>query len=67
MTKQSSGCHAFIGRFERFEIMKTRLSGENYLWHAVLTPMLNVGLLTPQQVIEAALKHANENEIPLNS
>ena len=33
------------------------VKGENSLWHGVLTPMLNIGLLTPDQVVKAALKH----------
>ncbi len=41
--------------------------GENTLWHSVLTPLLNIGLLTPKQVIDAALKHADKHKIPLNS
>ncbi|MEM9844884.1 MAG: cryptochrome/photolyase family protein, partial [Pseudomonadota bacterium] len=41
--------------------------GENWLWHSVLTPMLNTGLLTPGQVIEAALAHAARHDVPLNS
>jgi deoxyribodipyrimidine photolyase-related protein len=40
---------------------------ETYLFHSVLTPMLNSGLLTPSQVIEKALKIAGENKIPVNS
>jgi deoxyribodipyrimidine photolyase-related protein len=36
-----------------------------YVFHGVLTPMLNIGLLTPQQVIDAVLVKANE--VPLNS
>ena len=43
------------------------LSGENWLWHSVLTPVLNVGLITPKQVIEAAKKKAKENDVPINS
>ncbi|MDG2054872.1 MAG: cryptochrome/photolyase family protein [Phycisphaerales bacterium] len=43
------------------------VKGENTLWHGVLTPMLNIGLLTPKSVLEAVLKHAERNEIPLNS
>ncbi len=35
--------------------------------HSVLTPMLNIGLLTPQGIIDAALVYADKNEIPLNS
>ena len=41
--------------------------GENWLWHGVLTPMLNIGLLTPGQVLEATLRHAGRHEIPINS
>ncbi len=35
------------------------------LFHSVLTPLLNVGLLTPHDVIEAAL--ARRQSVPLNS
>jgi len=38
-----------------------------YLFHSVLTPMLNSGLLTPKQVVDKALKYAKENKVPLNS
>ncbi len=37
------------------------------LHHSVLTPMLNSGLLTPQQVLDATLQHAVTANIPLNS
>ena len=42
-------------------------AGENWLWHSILTPMLNTGLLTPQQVLDRVLEAARENDIPLNS
>ncbi len=35
------------------------------LFHSVLTPMLNVGLLSPRQVVDAAL--ARSEHVPLNS
>ncbi|MBL9092975.1 MAG: cryptochrome/photolyase family protein [Planctomycetaceae bacterium] len=38
---------------------------EATLFHSVLTPMLNVGLLTPRQVLDAALARADE--VPLNA
>jgi deoxyribodipyrimidine photolyase-related protein len=38
-----------------------------HLHHSVLTPMLNVGLLTPGYIIERAIAHANQHNIPLNS
>lgn len=40
---------------------------ENWLYHSVLTPMLNIGLLTPKQVINAVLNYAEKNEIPIAS
>ncbi len=43
------------------------LKGENWLWHGVLTPMLNVGLLTPRQILDATLDHAGRMEIPMNA
>ncbi len=35
------------------------------LFHSVLTPLLNTGLLSPRQVVEAALRQADR--VPLNS
>jgi deoxyribodipyrimidine photolyase-related protein len=37
------------------------------LFHSVLTPMLNTGLLTPREVLDAALEHARAQRLPLNS
>jgi deoxyribodipyrimidine photolyase-related protein len=37
-----------------------------FLYHSVLTPFLNTGLLTPQECLDAALKK-NNKAIPLNS
>lgn len=36
------------------------------LHHSVLTPMLNIGLLTPQEVIDTVLQAAFEHPVPLN-
>ncbi len=38
---------------------------ETFIFHGVLTPMLNIGLLTPQQIIEAVLQKCDE--VSLNS
>ena len=43
------------------------VEGNNWLWHSVLTPMLNIGLLTPEQILRSALTHSESHEIPLNS
>ncbi|MEN9258006.1 MAG: cryptochrome/photolyase family protein [Gloeomargarita sp. SRBZ-1_bins_9] len=37
------------------------------LFHSVLTPMLNIGLLTPAQVLQATLAYAQDHLVPLNS
>lgn len=38
---------------------------ETFLFHSLLTPALNIGLISPQQVIAAALQRADR--VPLNS
>jgi deoxyribodipyrimidine photolyase-related protein len=53
---------AEFGDFEDALVVK-----ENILHHSVLTPMMNVGLLTPNEVLDRAIAFANENAIPLNS
>lgn len=40
---------------------------EMYLHHSVLSPLLNTGLLLPEQVMEDALDYARANDIPYNS
>jgi deoxyribodipyrimidine photolyase-related protein len=40
---------------------------EIYLYHSVLTPMLNSGLLTPKDVLEKTLQFAEKKMIPINS
>jgi deoxyribodipyrimidine photolyase-related protein len=55
-------------RFAKFgDYEDAIVADENILHHSVLTPMLNTGLLTPQEIIEAVLNHAEKNNIPLNS
>ena len=40
-------------------------AGHDVLFHSVLSPLLNVGLLSPRQVVDAALAQADH--VPLNS
>lgn len=49
---------AFFGDYQ-----DAMLKEESFLFHSVLSPLLNIGLLTPQEVIQSALKHS----VPLNS
>ncbi len=55
-------------RFEKFGIYEDAIvANESVLHHSVLTPMLNIGLLQPQQIIDKALSAAKKYNIPLNS
>lgn len=58
----------FTHRFFDFGSYEDAIVGrEVMLHHSVLTPMLNVGLLTPDYVIEETIKFAVSHEIPMNS
>lgn len=55
-------------RFQKFgDYEDAIVAKENVLHHSVLSPMLNAGLLTPQQVINAILKGATKYKVPINS
>ena len=43
------------------------LEGGNFLYHSCLSALLNIGLLTPDEVISETLKFSEKNSIPLNS
>lgn len=58
----------FKTRFAEFGPFEDAIvSHETFLHHSVLSPMLNVGLLTPDFVIDEALEFASHYDIPLNS
>ncbi len=60
--------HFLVNRLELFgDYEDAIVDGESWLWHSVLTPSLNIGLLTPQDVLETTLAHAEQNDVPLNS
>ena len=55
-------------RFEKFGVYEDAIvQKESVLYHSVLSPMLNIGLLTPQQIIDETLRVGGTNNIPLNS
>ncbi|MEX2445409.1 MAG: cryptochrome/photolyase family protein [Alkalispirochaeta sp.] len=60
-------------RLDHFGPYEDALDGRDDRWyHALLTPMLNAGLITPRRTLEAVLRHAEERRrkdsaIPLNS
>ncbi len=53
-------------RFANFGIYEDAISiNERILFHSVLTPALNIGLLSPREVVEAALRY--DGRVPMNS
>lgn len=53
-------------KFEGFGEYQDALKlNTSFLFHSVLTPMLNIGLLTPEQVVQEALAYTGK--VPLNS
>ena len=41
--------------------------GENFLFHSCISPFLNLGLITPKEVIERILRVYERNNAPINS
>jgi deoxyribodipyrimidine photolyase-related protein len=55
-------------RFGEFGVYEDAIvAGEKILNHSLLTPMLNSGLLTPNEIVEMTLEFTDENDIPINS
>jgi deoxyribodipyrimidine photolyase-related protein len=55
-------------RFAEFgDYEDSLVANERIINHSLLTPMMNVGLLTPNEVLERTLEFADENNIPINS
>jgi len=58
----------FKHRFFLFGDYEDAISKENsFLWHSLLSPLLNSGLLTPDVVVNKALLFAKNNNVPINS
>jgi deoxyribodipyrimidine photolyase-related protein len=55
-------------RFAEFGTYEDAMHSDNVrLWHSTLSPLLNIGLLTPRYVLDTALSYAKEHKTPLNS
>ena len=60
--------HFLKHRFEEFGPYEDAIvENESWLWHSVLTPALNIGLLTPKEILASTLKHMEQHDVPLNS
>lgn len=55
-------------RFSNYGVYQDAIvHGEKWLFHSILTPMLNIGLLSPYDVIDRAIEYAEKAHIPVNS
>ncbi len=55
-------------KFELFGPYEDAISSnESKLFHSVLTPYLNIGLITPNEIINKVSDYAKEYQIPINS
>ena len=68
-----SGARAWLRQFFEYRFAEfgpyedAIVKEETILNHSVLTPMLNVGLLTPKEVIDQAIAFAASHDVPINS
>ena len=55
-------------RYELFGTYEDALTYRSkFLYHSVLTPMLNIGLLTPQQIVDRALEMGAKYKVEINN
>jgi deoxyribodipyrimidine photolyase-related protein len=61
--------HEFLKyRFKDFGKYEDAIVAKEFvLHHSVLSPMINIGLITPEEIVSETLAFASQNNIPLNS
>lgn len=65
---QSSFANFLGTKAQNFGIYEDAIhSSEIWLYHSILSPLLNIGLITPEFVVNEILMRAPELKIPLNS
>lgn len=61
-------CAFLDQRLERFGPYEDAISTRSdTVFHSLLSPLLNLGLITPEEVVERVLEHAEKNDVPLAS
>ena len=60
--------HFLKNRFRKFGDYEDAISRSHpFIFHSILSPYMNIGLITPKEVINMTLDYAKDNHIPLNS
>lgn len=60
--------HFLQHRFSEFGIYEDAIvANESFLNHSLLSPVINNGILTPEEVVKAIISYAEKNEISLNN
>lgn len=55
-------------RFQNYGIYQDAIvPGEGTLFHSILTPMLNIGMISSKDILDASIQYALKNNIPINS
>lgn len=55
-------------RFSNFGAYEDAMSTKGVrLWHSAISPLLNIGLLTPEAILDEAIRAAQRYEVPMNS
>jgi len=63
------GLRSFLSeRLQHFGVYQDAMTtDQSVLFHSLLTPALNTGLLTPQEVVDETLAYADQHPVPINS
>lgn len=60
--------HFLKYRLEKFGVYEDAITTESpFLYHSVLSPLINNGLLTPGEIVDEVLSTYRSSEVPLNS
>ena len=60
--------HFLEQRLANFGRYQDAIANDNsVLFHSLMSPLLNIGLLDPWQVVSETMRHARNREVPLNS
>lgn len=55
-------------RFNDFGTYEDAMTTQSVrIYHSAISPLINIGLISPQEIIEKVLAHAQQHDVPINS